>query len=112
MEVLGHCARRSEPPRWFLLERLERDRLQVARQAPPQPPRRHGLGVSQGVQNLNRRIGEERRSSGEKLIKHSAQSVDVGGRADDCSPACLLWSHVLGGTQGHSSRSQVLVPLD
>ena len=64
-----------------LLQAFQADRLQVARHVRAQPRRRHGLGRGDQLERLQRRIAQERRPAGQRLVEDRPQRIDVGGRA-------------------------------
>ena len=85
-QVLGQRGGRVVPLGRVLLQALQRDRLDVARQARHQPRRRHRLGRLDLLERLQHRRPPERRAAGQQLVEDRPQRVDVGRRAD------LPWS--------------------
>jgi hypothetical protein len=100
LQVVGQGGGRGVAPGRLLVQALEADRLQVARQPRHQPAGRHRL-VGQHLQHrVERRLGPERRAAGQALVEDGAQGVDVGGGADLLRLARrLLRRHVGGGAE-------------
>ena len=96
-QVLRQGGRGRVAPGRLLVEALQADRLEVARQLRHQPRRRHRLAPLDLLQGLQRRGGPERRPAGQQLVEDRPQGVDVRRRARlPGLTAGLLGGHVAG----------------
>ncbi len=97
----------------FLLQALQADRLQVARNRRIEPPRRDGLVAQDLEHRVHRRGRLERRPAGEQSVQRRAQGVHVGRRPDLASLAAgLLRRHVAGRAHDLARAGQPAVALD
>ncbi len=99
-QVLRQCGGVGIPPRRLLLEALQADRLDVARQARDQPRGGDRLDRLDLLERLQQRGGLERRPAGQQLVQDRAQRIHVRGRSDvpGVAPG-LLGRHVAGRAQ-------------
>ena len=109
-QVLGQRGGRVVALRRLLLQALQRDRLEVARQAGDQPRRRHRLGVLDLLERLQGGRAPERRAAGQQLVEDRPQGVDVGERPDLLGLALgLLGGHVAGRAHDRVGPRQAAV---
>ena len=83
VQVVGHGFGRSVAPGGVLLQALESDRFQIARDLRIQSAWGHGLLAADLIERFQRRSSLKRRAAGQQLVEDSAQGVDVGGGAKD-----------------------------
>ncbi len=94
-EVLGQCLGARVTPTGSLLETLQTDGLEVARDLGTEPARGDRFPSLDLLHRLDVGIRQERRSAGDQLVQDDAHRVDVGGRSRCRPPARdLLGSHV------------------
>jgi hypothetical protein len=79
-QVVGQFAGTGVAALRLLGQALQADRLQVARHARLERPRRHRLARLDLLQRLQQGGRLERRPAGQALVEDGAQGVDVGGR--------------------------------
>ena len=110
LEVNGERARVKVAAVWFLLEALQADRLQVARDLGPKPRRRYRVLGSDLFDRVGGRRSAEGRSAREEFIENGAEGVlvDRGAGVMDLA-AGLLGRHVVGRTDDGAGASQVRV---
>ena len=110
LEVNGERARVRVAAMGLLLEALQADRLQVARDFRPEPRRRYRLLGSDLLDRVGGRRSPEGRSAREQFIEDGAQGVlvDRGAGVMDLT-AGLLGRHVVGRTDDGAGASQVRV---
>ena len=100
------------PPRRLLLQALQADRLQVARDRRIEPPRRHRLVADDLEHRVHRRGRLERRPAGDQGIERRPQRIHVGRRADLAPLAAgLLRRHVAGRPHDLARAGQPAVAL-
>ena len=102
----------SVPPRRLLLQALQADRLQVARNRCVEPPRRHRLVADDLDHRVHRRGRLERRPAGDQGIEGRPQGIHVGRRTDlaPLAPG-LLRRHVAGRPHDLARAGQPAVAL-
>ena len=113
MQVVGQGLGRQVPPARVLLQALQADRLEVARDLRVEPPRRLGRGLAHGVERLGHAVAAERGLAGQQGVEDRAQAVDVGGRGDrPATPAGLLGRHVGRRAEDRARLGDLDVGLD
>ena len=82
-QVVGQRRGVGVSPARLLLQAFQADRLQVARDVGPHAARGGTTSVDDDqLEGLDRRLAQERRPAGQRLVEDRPQGVDVGGRAD------------------------------
>ena len=109
-EVLDQGGDGGVAPGRLLLEALQHDGLEVARQAGDQPRRRHRLGGLDQLEGLDNRRPLERRPSGQQLVEDRPERVGVRGAAYLARlPLGLLGGHVAGRAHDDAGPRQAAV---
>ena len=95
-----------------LLQALQADHLQVARQRAPPSRRRDDRLVDDLHHRVPCRVALERRPAGERLVQDGPQRVDVGLHADARAAGGLLGGHVAGSAEDLPGLGQAAVGAD
>ncbi len=97
LQVLGQQRGRVVAMARLLLDRLDADDLQIGRQSGPQTRGPLRLGLEDLAVDLHRGAAMERQPTGQHLIEHDAQRIDVAASVD----LIQLSTHLL---RGHVER--------
>ena len=107
----GLCA--CVPPSRVLLQALQADRLEVARDLRVEPRRRLGRPAPHRVERVDHALAAERGLARKQGVEDRPQAVDVGRRGDrSAMPRRLLGAHVCRRSQDHAGSRHLEVGLD
>ena len=113
VEIIGQGRGRVVAPSRVLLQALQADDLQVARNGAVE---RRGSGrrrLADLLERLGDRIAAERRAAGQEGVEDRPQAVDVAGRRHGPAPARgLLGRHVGRRAHDRAAVGQLAVALD
>ena len=101
LHVVGHFRRRSVTPGRFLLQTLEADGFQVARQRGIEQPGWHRIRFEYQPQSFGRGRGIERSPPGHQMVEKRAQAVHITGHGDLRIAAGHLFSCGVTGRAEH-----------
>ncbi len=111
-QIVGQRRRALIPLPRFLLQALEADRLEIARNGHIEPPRRHWFGADYLEYRLHRGGRLERRPARDQRIEGRPQGINVGRRPHVAPiPSRLLGRHVVGRTHDLAGTGQSAVIL-
>ena len=111
-QVVGQGLGRRVAAARVLLQALQADRLQVARDLRVDPGRGLGTLLLHRSQGVDHAVAAEGRLAGQQRVEHGAQAVDVGRRGDRAAAARGLLGRHVGGRAQDGARLGQLDVLD
>ena len=107
-EIIGELLRGLITARWLLLQALEANRFEVARQAWSEQVRRERIVVRDLMQHIRQRLALERRTAGEQMIENRTERIHIAAPADRAAlPFRLLRRNVIRRTQHLPAQREV-----